>query len=120
MVKAVAVVVDRDSTLREQLDDVLVSLEEIGMRGLSLGRAWLVRDNNGTVIEVPDTTDCIGRRGHEPNVRLDIRTFEGPIHGVPDELDEDSVSVEEDGSVAHRSRVTSTDSHFAGAFTSAG
>ena len=85
------------------------------MRSLSLRRARLVRDNDGTVIEGPDTTDRVGRTGDEPDVLLDVGAFERPVDGVPDELDDDAVAVEEDGTVAHRPPVTSTDSHFPGA-----
>ena len=61
VVQAVAVVVDRDSSLGEQSNDVLVGLAKVLVRSLSLGRAWLVRDNDGTVIERADTTDRVGR-----------------------------------------------------------
>ncbi len=68
VVQAVAVVVDRDSTLRKQSNDALVGFEEVLMRSLSLRRARLVRDNDGTVIERSDTTDRVSRIGNEPHV----------------------------------------------------
>src|SRR6478736_4787673 len=59
VVKAVAIVIDHDSLLGKQSDDALVGLEEVLLRGLSLGRAWLVRDNDRTVVERTDTTDRV-------------------------------------------------------------
>ena len=120
MVQAVPVVVDLDSLLREQTNDVPVGVAELVLRSLSLGRAWLIRDNDRTVIEGPDTTDRLGRAGGEPHVLLAVRAFERSVHVVPDDLDDDAVAVEEDGGVAHSPPAASTDSHFPGAVTSAG
>ena len=91
------------------------------MRGFSLGRAWLVRDNDGTVIEGADTTDRVGCAGTSRTSALTLGPLERSVLGVPDELDDDPVPVEEDGAVAQRARrAASTDSHFPGAVTSAG
>ena len=120
VMQAVPVVVDLDSALGEQSNDGRMGAEKIVVRSLSLGCAWLVRDNDRTVIEGPDTTDRVGRTGSEPDVLLDIRSFERPVHVVPDEFDDDSVPVEKDGGDAHSPAAISTDSHFPGAVASAG
>ena len=120
VVQAVAVIVDHDSLFGKQSNDVLVRLAKVLVRGLALGRAWLVRDNDGTVVERADTTDRVGRSRDEPHVVLDIRALERLVHGVPDELDDDTVPVEENRAIAQLPSAASTDSHFPGAVTSAG
>jgi hypothetical protein len=64
MVQAVAVVVHQHSPLGEQANNVLMGFEKILTRDLSLGYARLIRDNHGTVIERPDTTNRVRRRGN--------------------------------------------------------
>ena len=51
MVQAVAEVVDHDASFGKQSNDMLMGLAKILLRGFALGRAWLVRDNDRTVVE---------------------------------------------------------------------
>ncbi len=120
VVQAVAVVVDGDALVGEESNHVLVGRTQIVARGLALRRAWLVRDNDDTVVERADTTNRVGRSGDQPDVLLDRRAFESPVYVVPDELDDHTVAVEEDRGVAHPRPSASNDSHFPGAVTSAG
>ena len=48
VMQAVAVVVDDDALVGEESNHVLVGRTQIVARGLALGRAWLVRDNDDT------------------------------------------------------------------------
>ena len=121
MVQAVAVVVDRDSTSRRAVERRAREPRE-GPRARPFPSPRLVGSRQrryGSRVSGYD-----GSRQLLPGTsRTSSLTF-GPSNdsstGVPDELDDDAVPVEEDGALAHRPSAASTDSHFPGALTSAG
>ena len=69
------------------------------MRGLALGRAWLVRDNDeygSRATRIRRIASAAPGTSRTSSVTV-AATLERPVARVPDELDDDAVAVEEDG-----------------------